>query len=612
MALVDIRLGYKNAAWFTANATLVLKQGQTVHQLQTGLYKIGDGTSQLSSLAFLGVGTVYTASNGITLSGNDFALGGLLVGDTTILGSNKDFIIGSNVSSIKNLSFTSGVSTNISTGSGSQQSYVFGDTSYLIIGVDGSFSNSFEIFNSGQNIPNNGVNNSLIISDGITNKGLVYAANYAASFTNESLVSKRYVDSVASGYVPYTGATQNLDMGAFNILTPRITGGTAVNSSIDFFGTTGIGVGNAFTFRGGNNGATTILTMLHDGTIRIPNNRQIQGADSGGTNRSLISWSSGDNISLIGRPGVTDIVLNPTVSGAGLYVKSSGDIGLGSASPSARAHIIKTTEQLRIGYDTNNYQSFTVNSFGGMVVTGNASTSGAVTSFAFTKPNNTGQTASANINGFLFTTGTRQYANGAIALQEEFVITSPTYSHVSGSNTITTAGTLNIYAPTATGGFTTITNPYAVISNGAILVKPSSAAWGIDIQGATGANNLISIKNSGGNVGLTMDAALKAYFYGGGGISYNCISSNADNTAGIGMAVNQVSFITGNTARLILSTTSLGLNGTSFGSGSGVMFIANATTVPTTNPSAGGILYVEAGALKYRGSSGTVTTLGAA
>lgn len=47
----------------------------------------------------------------------------------------------------------------------------------------------------------------------------------------------------------------------------------------------------------------------------------------------------------------------------------------------------------------------------------------------------------------------------------------------------------------------------------------------------------------------------------------------------------------------------------SYGSGSGVFFFANATTVPTTNPTGGGILYVEAGALKYRGSSGTVTTI---
>jgi hypothetical protein len=56
----------------------------------------------------------------------------------------------------------------------------------------------------------------------------------------------------------------------------------------------------------------------------------------------------------------------------------------------------------------------------------------------------------------------------------------------------------------------------------------------------------------------------------------------------------------------------LGFGGASFGAGAVVMFISNATTVPTTNPTGGGILYVQAGALKYRGSSGTVTTIAAA
>jgi hypothetical protein len=50
----------------------------------------------------------------------------------------------------------------------------------------------------------------------------------------------------------------------------------------------------------------------------------------------------------------------------------------------------------------------------------------------------------------------------------------------------------------------------------------------------------------------------------------------------------------------------------SYGGGAGVLNLNNATTVPTSNPSGGGILYVESGALKYRGSSGTITTLGAA
>ncbi len=54
----------------------------------------------------------------------------------------------------------------------------------------------------------------------------------------------------------------------------------------------------------------------------------------------------------------------------------------------------------------------------------------------------------------------------------------------------------------------------------------------------------------------------------------------------------------------------VGIGTTSFGASSQVVLaIANATAVPTGNPTGGGVLYVEAGALKYRGSSGTVTTI---
>ncbi len=55
-----------------------------------------------------------------------------------------------------------------------------------------------------------------------------------------------------------------------------------------------------------------------------------------------------------------------------------------------------------------------------------------------------------------------------------------------------------------------------------------------------------------------------------------------------------------------------GFNTVSYGSGQGVLAIGNAATNPSTNPTAGGVLYVEAGALKYRGSSGTTTTVASA
>ena len=47
-------------------------------------------------------------------------------------------------------------------------------------------------------------------------------------------------------------------------------------------------------------------------------------------------------------------------------------------------------------------------------------------------------------------------------------------------------------------------------------------------------------------------------------------------------------------------------------SGGQVIGIANATTVPSTNPTGGGVMYSEGGALKWRGSAGTVTVIAAA
>lgn len=46
-----------------------------------------------------------------------------------------------------------------------------------------------------------------------------------------------------------------------------------------------------------------------------------------------------------------------------------------------------------------------------------------------------------------------------------------------------------------------------------------------------------------------------------------------------------------------------------FGAGQGVIGIANASVLPSVNPAGGGVLYVEDGALKYRGSRGTITTI---
>lgn len=68
--------------------------------------------------------------------------------------------------------------------------------------------------------------------------------------------------------------------------------------------------------------------------------------------------------------------------------------------------------------------------------------------------------------------------------------------------------------------------------------------------------------------------------------------------------------IVGGPALRLTAAGNFGIFGTSFGASSvGVVAIANRTTAPTGNPAGGGVLYAESGALKWRGSGGTVTTI---
>jgi nitrogen fixation protein len=56
MATVELRYDPKDTAWFTANATMILKAGEPAYHSTTGQFKLGDGTTQLSSLPFLPAG----------------------------------------------------------------------------------------------------------------------------------------------------------------------------------------------------------------------------------------------------------------------------------------------------------------------------------------------------------------------------------------------------------------------------------------------------------------------------------------------------------------------------------------------------------------------------
>lgn len=85
MANVNIRLGNKSSAWFSANPTLVLLSGQLVFlDDQSGQYKKGDGTTQLSALSFLGGGSVSGTTNRITVTGSTIDIASTYIGQNSI------------------------------------------------------------------------------------------------------------------------------------------------------------------------------------------------------------------------------------------------------------------------------------------------------------------------------------------------------------------------------------------------------------------------------------------------------------------------------------------------------------------------------------------------
>lgn len=87
----------------------------------------------------------------------------------------------------------------------------------------------------------------------------------------------------------------------------------------------------------------------------------------------------------------------------------------------------------------------------------------------------------------------------------------------------------------------------------------------------------------------------------GGGVS---VASSAPGASGAVVQTATVAFRVDPSSNLTLCAAA-----GSYGAGLGVAFLGNAATVPSVDPVGGGILYAEGGALKWRGSGGTVTTI---
>lgn len=161
-----------------------------------------------------------------------------------------------------------------------------------------------------------------------------------------------------------------------------------------------------------------------------------------------------------------------------MSIMGSGNVGLGTVAPSARLHLISTTEQERSGYDVSNYYSTTVSSAG--AVTFNAV--GASSAFVFSD--------AITINGNL-TLGT---AGNALLITE-------------GSNGRVgqTALTLGTVAVTITG---LTTSSRAFIT----LVSPSGVTLTTQYQAVCTSNTLTIQANVAAGTINTADGSTLNYF----------------------------------------------------------------------------------------------------
>ena len=251
-----------------------------------------------------------------------------------------------------------------------------------------------------------------------------------------------------------------------------------------------------------------------------------------------------------------------TVDTSTLKVDSTNNrVGIGTASPAVIFDVTAVEADIAIFRSTTvggNDKRLTITSGGDRVV--------------FNVSDNT-NTATARAYVFQ-SAGTERYRIAADGVA--------TWSNVGG--VAGTAMTLN-----STGLGVGVSPSYNIHTRGATDGR-------IQVEGANGFG-MVFIQASSGNA-----AQLQLNSNGGSGRRF-AVSSNssgqlsiADETAGL--------------SRLIIdSSGNVGIGVGAFGtSAAKVLGLANATA-PSTSPAGMGQLYVESGALKYRGSSGTITTI---
>jgi hypothetical protein len=463
--------------------------------------------------------------------------------------------------------------------------------------------------------------------------GTLTGATLASGVTASSLTSLGTIASL-------TATTVNIDGGAIDGTTVGATTPSTVAATTGTFsGNVAVG-SNAVTISTGGNVTAIDTVQVNSGTIRTTLTYDTGVAVIGSYTNHPVSLRV--NQTQVGQ--LTTTGLNSTAIGATTPSTIAGTTG---AFTSDTAGTILGVRNSAAG--ATKYTRFSLGNDSSATIAELYTFSSTYTPSAWEKPSGMGVVSSGSgglslasqsgdvrilagslstVHGLFTSTGLNSTAIGATTpstgafttLSASGGITNTQASTASINNVATGASSTSRYfasAPTTGTGYLLFTDTTLASNRG--YVGYTFATDTLDIATAGAVRGTFSSTGFAVTGALSSTGAMKSGTTGTNGHLQLARSSDGatitnfitDGTHGIINSVIDTIFQANTTERMrITSAGNVGI-GTAdqFGGGVKVVGLANATTAPASNPTGGGVLYVESGALKYRGSSGTVTTI---